>query len=148
MRLEQYKTLINNPAVNIREFRKLLLEEKDIKVVMNRWHLLHRAIQSGQIEYIKILLNKGAEIDQSNSSDEIPLHLAVTTGNEAIVELLLKEHADPTLKDAKNFTALDVAYSLNHRNIADMIKAKVSQRDSEEAGTNLVNYKSSSYRNR
>ncbi len=61
------------------------------------------------IETIKLLLARGADINKPNGGGNTPLHGAALRGSPAIVEFLLKNGADPTLKNARNLTAMDIA---------------------------------------
>ena len=57
---------------------------------------LHLTVISGDIEVVKMVLNKGARIDADNPSDETPLHKAVLNKKRClhIVDYLLKNGAD------------------------------------------------------
>lgn len=50
---------------------------------------LHQACWNGQGEVVKVLLEKGAEVEKLNDDGESPLILAVEKGNLVIVDLLL-----------------------------------------------------------
>ncbi|MDF2868323.1 MAG: ankyrin-3, partial [Gammaproteobacteria bacterium] len=56
----------------------------------NTW--LHKAVKSQKLPLIKSLLAYQASLDKGNSERDRPLHLAVKTGNEDVVKLLLEAH--------------------------------------------------------
>jgi ankyrin repeat protein len=49
----------------------------------------------GNDEIAKVLLDLGADIDDISPTRENPLHCAVQSGNERLVELLLRSGANP-----------------------------------------------------
>ena len=55
---------------------------------------LHQACWNGQGEVVKVLLEKGAEVEKLNDDGESPLILAVEKGNLVIVDLLLAAGAN------------------------------------------------------
>lgn len=55
----------------------------------------------------RILITKGANINEPSSSGKTPLHYAVMTKSFALAELLLKSGARIDLKDAARKTPLD-----------------------------------------
>ena len=67
----------------------------------------------GREETVKALLEKQwkTDSDTRDSEGQTALFWAVETENPGIVELLLRHHANPRLKDRKGRTALDVARS-------------------------------------
>ena len=54
---------------------------------------LHAAIMNRKIETVKILINYGADVNQTNFLNETPLHLACMGGVTDIVVILLKNNA-------------------------------------------------------
>ena len=70
---------------------------------------IHVAIQSkneGYSEFIKFLLNNGADINAKNHSGETPLHMAVKTGSMERIDFLLDNGADIRAKDNRKNTPL------------------------------------------
>jgi len=68
-----------------------------------------RGREQDAIEAIKLLLSLGGDINKPNGGGNTPLHGAALRGSPAIVEFLLKNGADPALKNARNLTAMDIA---------------------------------------
>lgn len=89
----------------------LLLYFKDINISgANRQSLLHIALGNclsknnsctdTDIKIIKNLISKGANVDEKNKSNEIPLQLASKFKNKEIITLLLDSGADASVKSA------------------------------------------------
>lgn len=71
------------------------------------WTALHYAAASGSIEIVRMLLEKSAYIDAAAPNGTTPLMMAAGGGQTSVVELLLREGADPSLKNALGMTAQD-----------------------------------------
>lgn len=70
---------------------------------------LHLAIQTEsdfKTELVSLLLDAGAEVNQSDSNLNFPLHHAARTGSDALVMLLLSAGANVNQEDANGKTAL------------------------------------------
>ena len=50
---------------------------------------LHKAIKTGDIEQVKQLIAKGADVNATDNKGETPLHFAAVFGHTAIAELLI-----------------------------------------------------------
>ncbi|MEQ1579702.1 MAG: ankyrin repeat domain-containing protein [Steroidobacteraceae bacterium] len=61
------------------------------------------------IEAIKLLLAKGADVNQANNAGNTPLIGAAIRGEPALVEFLLQQGANPNAKNGVGLTAMDVA---------------------------------------
>ena len=69
---------------------------------------LHYAAMFGQVEYIKILLENGARINEKNTRGETPLFLAATNSNYYLIKGLIDAGADPALTDNEGRSPLQV----------------------------------------
>lgn len=58
---------------------------------------LHMAIRTGNLDYVKLLLDRGADMNHDSSFGP-PLYYAVSLGHTSIVEELLKRGANPLIK--------------------------------------------------
>lgn len=56
--------------------------------------LLHKAAEAGNKVFVKILLEKGANVNSKNSLEQTPLHIAVTNNRDEIAKLLLEHVSD------------------------------------------------------
>lgn len=70
---------------------------------------ISRGRVSDAIEAIKLLLAKGADINQANNAGNTPLIGAAIRGEPALVEFLLQNGANPAAKNGIGMTAMDVA---------------------------------------
>lgn len=98
---------------------------RDAAVNKTGWTPLHYAASSGQLEIMKILLEKHAFIDAESPNGTTPLMMAAMYGSEAAVKLLLDEGADVMMKNQQNMTAVDFALRANRPSAAEMISAVV-----------------------
>jgi ankyrin repeat protein len=54
---------------------------------------LHRAVEGGRSETVKLLLGAGAPLDQPNDDGDFPLDVAIRRGKRAVIKLLLDHGA-------------------------------------------------------
>ena len=116
--------------------RKYLLEDKDERGRT----LLYIASRSGFYDMCELLLEKGASINEVQSTGRTPLHAAACYGHTEIVRLLLQYGAKSDIKDQFGKTALDegatpAITSLIHTTSAD----KILSLTAKLRGKNLVN---------
>ncbi len=93
-----------NTALMMAAFRKdktalLELLQRGAQVNQKGWTALHYAAAAGSVEIATILLDKYAYIDAETPSGMTPLMIAAREGQEDVVQLLLDQGADATLKD-------------------------------------------------
>ena len=85
---------------------------------------LHLAALNCNLDRVKSLLNKGAEVRAKNLVGQTPLHHATHGGNLEIVQLLVFQGADVNAKDAHGDTPLIVAAWKDLSEIADFLISK------------------------
>lgn len=102
------------------EFAKQLID-RGADVNKTGWAPLHYAATSGNLQIMELLLENSAYIDAESPNGTTPLMMAAKYGTTSAVKLLLEEGADPTLKNQLGLTAIDFAYSVNHKDSADLI---------------------------
>ena len=85
---------------------------------------LHKAASdNGNKEIVKLLLEKGADVNAKNMYGETPLHKAASdNGNKEIVTLLLEKGANVYAKDTYNQTPLDIAKDKGHTKIVAFLE--------------------------
>jgi ankyrin repeat protein len=77
----------------------------------------------GNVEVVKILLEKGADINKANIDGQTPLMMAVGMGHEEVVEALLEYGANINAKTNEGYTAFDMVYEKEFPEIATLLKA-------------------------
>ncbi|MEO5933507.1 MAG: ankyrin repeat domain-containing protein [Duganella sp.] len=118
-----------NTALMMAAFRQnkavvLDMIKRGAQVNQKGWTALHYAAAAGSVEIASILLEQHAYIDAESPSGMTPLMMAAREGQEQVVELLLKEGADATLKDRGfKLTAAEFATKADKPWIAKTIDA-------------------------
>jgi ankyrin repeat protein len=70
---------------------------------------LHWAAESGHLEVVALLLEKGANVNAQNQHGETPLHRAAWDGHLEVVRLLLAKGTNVEAKDRDGLCPLAVA---------------------------------------
>ena len=92
------------------------------------WTPLHYAASGTlpqQVDVIALLLEQHAYIDAASPNGTTPLMMAAQYGTDASVQLLLKEGADPTLKNQLGLTAVDFALRAEREELARAIAGRM-----------------------
>ena len=124
-----------NTALMMAAFRQnkpvvLDMIKRGAQVNQKGWTALHYAAAAGSVEITSILLEHHAYIDAESPSGMTPLMMAAREGQEQVVELLLKEGADATLKDGGfKLTAAEFATKADKPWIAKTIDAFLAAKD-------------------
>jgi ankyrin repeat protein len=71
--------------------------------------LLHTAVFNDQVDLVRLLLERGAEVGHAIENGNTALHFAVIRGHEEMVSTLLTSGADPSRKGYDGQTALIIA---------------------------------------
>ena len=104
------------------------LVARDADVNKPGWTPLHYAASStastGQVEIMKLLLDKYAFIDAQSPNGTTPLMMAAMYGTTASVKLLLDEGADTAMKNQQGMTALDFAQRGNRPDAVELLTAR------------------------
>ena len=69
------------------------------------WTALHWAVRRGQVENVRNLINR-EDIEARDFQGRTPLHIAVLSGHDALVELLLRNGANVNARDQWEVTPL------------------------------------------
>lgn len=75
------------------------------------------ACEKGKTKMVKLMLDRGADINARGSDGGSPLMIAAGKGHLELVEVLLSKGADATAQDNRGFTALAWAYSPTAMNV-------------------------------
>lgn len=118
-----------NTALMMAAFRqsKAVVQEmikRGAQVNQKGWTALHYAAAAGSVEITTILLDHYAYIDAESPSGMTPLMIAAREGQEKVVQLLLEQGADASLKDGGfHLTAAEFATKADKPWIAKTINA-------------------------
>ena len=82
------------------------------------------AIYTGDLEKVKNLIEKGADVNIKDHSKFTPLHETASCGKKDMVELLINKGADVNAKDISGNTALSWAVHHGYTDIVKMLLAK------------------------
>ena len=86
---------------------------------------LHDAIEARDLEKVKELIAKGADVNAKNCDDAAPLHFAIGWGFENdVVELLIAKGADVNAKTKDGITPLRMTAFLGLQATAEFLIAK------------------------
>ena len=85
---------------------------------------LYEAVWTDQVAVYRLLLEKGASPNKSDSVNVSPLHLAARFGHIAAAELLIDKGADINAKDSQGQTPLHYAAAHNRRQVAVLLVAR------------------------
>ncbi len=85
---------------------------------------LHSAASARNLEAARLLLEHGVPgmVDARQQGGWVPIHAAAQNGDRAMVELLLANHADPTLANDEGKTAAVIAKESGHVEIAALLE--------------------------
>ena len=109
--------------------RALIARDADIN--HPGWTPLHYAASGSsnyQPEIIALLLEHSAYIDAASPNDTTPLMMAAQYGTEESVALLLREGADPSLRNQLRLSAVDFAMRAERRGVAQTIADAIRRR--------------------
>jgi ankyrin repeat protein len=85
-------------------------------------HPIHSAAASQQIETVRLLLDRGADVNTPQEGGGTPLHTAAFHGDDALAELLLERGADPQAAGDDGRTAADIAAEKGHAGLAARLR--------------------------
>ncbi|XP_011858782.1 PREDICTED: ankyrin-1-like, partial [Vollenhovia emeryi] len=107
------------------------LEEQDFDIILPssgmdvKTILLHIAAEYGHLEIVECLVGKkDVAVDLRDTNDNTPLHRAVLKNDSKIVEYLIKNHADPNVKNNLGFTPLYLAATYGYSYIVEYLVKK------------------------
>lgn len=85
---------------------------------------LKLAIIKGNLDIVKLLIEKGANINVKYDLYNTPLHIAMINGNLEIVKLLIEKGADVNAKNETNDTPLHIAMIKGNHDIVKLLIEK------------------------
>jgi len=88
------------------------------------WTPLHYACAKGHLDVAQFLSANGAKIDSLSFGGTTPLMMAVQSGNELLVKLLLDKGANLQLRNAEGITAIDIADIYGKPEISEGLRSR------------------------
>ena len=85
------------------------------------------AAAAKNMQMVRILLQKSADVNVQSKSEQTALMLAVGRGGIEIVKLLIEAKADITLKDVLDMTALRYAQIIENKAIIKYFKKNIEE---------------------
>lgn len=105
---------------------KILIDAgADINIKFETRSLLYYAVANSSTELIELLMSKGVGLNTESSPDFTPLTQATWLSDQKIVEFLLKNGADPLVKNARGKIAID--YSSKYPSIHKLLTDAMSK---------------------
>jgi len=102
----------------------------DVNAIRYRIAPLHRAAGGGYLDLVKLLLDRGADVNAKSSNVcHTPLHFAVEQNHKGIVELLLARGANINAKDINGLTPLYWATELRRQEVAELLLSNDAEVD-------------------
>ncbi|WP_295156070.1 ankyrin repeat domain-containing protein [uncultured Brachyspira sp.] len=84
--------------------------------------LFINSVRRNKINDVKLLLDRGADLNIKNNKGNTALMYACLLNHEPIVKFLVDKGADLNIKNNEGYTALDIALNQKYRKIANIIK--------------------------
>ena len=85
---------------------------------------LHEAAAAGDIEQVKSLISKGADVNSKDNRGTPALQLAAEKGHRDVVELLINKGADINAKSNGGRAAMLMAVGGGHKEVVELLVAK------------------------
>ncbi|GFR24743.1 hypothetical protein TNCT_330431 [Trichonephila clavata] len=93
---------------------KYLVDKKDVNVKNDKGNTpLHLAVEEGNLEAVKHLIEKGADLNVPDKHGWTPLYYAVYSGNINVVRFLIDQGADYNITDNEG-TPVYYAFQYGH----------------------------------
>ena len=83
---------------------------------------MHYAVSEGHQEIVKLLIKKGADLNEKDMDGWIPLLYASAEGQVEVVDLLIAAGTDVNTKDRDGDTSLNWAIIRNHTKTANLLR--------------------------
>lgn len=94
---------------------------------------LHAAALAGNRKGVKILLQKGAELESREMRGQTPLHWAARNGHHLMVLLLVQRGADVNARDDRGKTPLRIAAKRGHLKVVSTLVALEADIEARDA---------------
>ena len=111
------------------------LIDKGATISQPGWNALHYATVKNQLPVMKLLLAKGAAIDEVNPDGDTALILAVRSGNVEVMQVLINGGADPTASNFKAQNSIEIAREKGNAQLAQSLEKIARERRTKQSET-------------
>jgi ankyrin repeat protein/beta-lactamase regulating signal transducer with metallopeptidase domain len=99
-------------------------------------HPLHEAAAAGDVDQVKLLISKGADVNEKDKDGRTPLHSAAWYGRKDVVAVLLAQGANINETDGSGQTPLHLAATFGGKPLSEFILAQGAQIDARDKAGN------------
>ena len=115
---------------NIKVVKKYLDNGVGVNEQFFAWSALHIAANKGQLEVVKLLVERGADLNYKHPITKMtPLAMAALDGYTDIVDYLLSKGADPNVKMRGNVSVLRAVRDSGDTKMAQLLESKGAKDD-------------------
>lgn len=104
-----------------------LVLKKKASVNKQGWAPLHYACSTGKLSVAEFLIANGAQVNALSPGETTPLMMAVSSGNDLLIKLLLDNGADIQMRNQEGYSAIDVAELFSKTEIRDGLISRWSK---------------------
>ncbi|MEQ2169772.1 hypothetical protein GOODEAATRI_028636, partial [Goodea atripinnis] len=96
--------------------------DPNVRDMILKLTVTHDAAREGFLETVRVLVDRGADVNLADENGNLPLHLAAKEGHLEVVKLLLELTEDPQKTNDLGHSALKLAGDAKHEETADFIE--------------------------
>ncbi|MEM4137926.1 MAG: ankyrin repeat domain-containing protein, partial [Candidatus Anstonellaceae archaeon] len=115
------KGFINKPEPDPYKQKGNYSNNENTELTANLSELLILVSKSGDIQQVKQLIEKGANINSTDKYGYTPLHFAAKSGNTKVAEFLIKSGSDVNAKNKDGYTPLHFAAQSGNIELAEFL---------------------------
>ena len=105
----------------------------------DRCNVLHYAAMTGDLDRVKLLLEKGADVNLADKYDRTPLHFAASSDNLELVKYLVEQGADVNAKDNEESSVLhEAAFSRNLELVKYLVEQGADINAKDDEGSSIL----------
>jgi ankyrin repeat protein/beta-lactamase regulating signal transducer with metallopeptidase domain len=107
---------------------------------------LHEAAAAGDVDQVKLLLSKGADVSEKDKEGRTPLHSAAWCGRKDVAEVLVAKGANINETDVSGQTPLHLAANFGTRFVPELLLAKGANVNARDKAGNTPLHIAAAYR--
>jgi ankyrin repeat protein len=115
---------------NVKVVKKYLDDGLSVNEQFFAWSALHIAANKGQLEVVKLLVDRGADLNYKHPITKMtPLAMAALDGYTDVVDYLLSKGADPNVKMRGNVSVLRAVRDSGNDKMVQLLESKGAKDD-------------------